>query len=167
MSRIQIYLDESGVLGDKNANIFVISILIITDKENLKLKSIKTKLQRKYIKKLKITSEIKFYKHNDGFIELALTNLNKLDFKAYTIVMDKNQYQNKNKKLLKENHYNDIYIGMVIELLKEINLNQTFSFKLDRSLPKRDREKLTTLILKNHKNKLTNQKFPMMSHLSI
>jgi len=156
MTQIQIYLDESGLLGDKNVNISLISILIITDKESSKLKGIKTKLRRKYKKELKITPEIKFYKHSDGFIELALTNLNKLDFKAYTIVMNKNQYQN--KKLLKENHYNDIYIDMVINLLEKINLNQSFIFRLDRSLPKRDREKLTTLILKNPKIKIDKSK---------
>jgi len=79
-------------------------------------------------------------------------NLNKLDFKAYTIVMDKKLCQN--KKLLKKNHYNDIYVDMVMELLEKINLNQFFVFRLDRSLPKRDRKKLTALILKNPKIKV-------------
>jgi hypothetical protein len=152
MVQIQAYLDESGLLGDKNVNISLISILIITEKESLKLKNIKTKLRRKYKRELKITPEIKFYKHTDEFIELALNNLNKLDFKAYTIVIDKKQYSN--KLLLKENHYNDIYIDMVIDLLEKINLNQSFIFRLDKSLPKRDREKLTKLILKNPKIKI-------------
>jgi len=71
MSQIQIYLDESGLLGDKNVNTSLISILIITNKESLKFKGIKTKLQRKYKKELKTTPEIKFYNHSDEFIELA------------------------------------------------------------------------------------------------
>lgn len=149
-------LDESGSLGNKNINISVISILIINNKESLKLNNIKTKLRRKYKKELKITPEIKFYKHSKDFIELALTNLNKLDFDAYTIVMDKNQREN--KKLLKENRYNDIYIDMVIELLEKINLNKSFIFRLDRSLPKKDRKKLKTLIIKNPKNKVEKTK---------
>lgn len=147
LNDIFLFLDESGELGSTDKKTFLITILEMKTSEYLKLKKIRTKIKRKFKNELKRNNEIKFYKHSKKFIKLTLNELNKLEFSAYSIVMNKENYQN--KKLIKDKKINDIYIDIILQLLEKINLEDAFILILDKSLPKKYITKLDKKIFNN------------------
>ncbi|MDR3062830.1 MAG: hypothetical protein LBU40_01660 [Methanobrevibacter sp.] len=132
-----LFLDESGNMGIKDTNFIIISILRFNSiNDSNKLKKLRNKLlYTKFKKEILRHTEIKFHLTSNKFKKLGLKKLNELDFKAYSIVMDKNDL--KNKQLLNKHNSNEIYMDMVIELLKMIDLKNPYILRMDKFLPRK------------------------------
>ena len=140
-------LDESGNIGSIENKFFIISILQLELNKCSKLKNIRRILSKKFKKELKRNNEIKFYSQPHELTKKALNALNELNFQSYSIVINKNNPLN--KRLLKKRPYNQIYMDMVIELLKKINLQEPFILKMDRYLPRKNIKQLNSNIMNN------------------
>ena len=102
-------LDESGTIGSTQNQFFILSIFQLDSNKFYKLEKIRIKLYKEFKKELKRNNEIKFYSQSNKFTKKALNRLNKTDFQAYSIVMNKEN--SLNKRLLKKHSHNQIYIG--------------------------------------------------------
>jgi hypothetical protein len=91
-------------------------------------------------KELKHKNELKFYQLSIESKKFVLKNLSELDFIAFSIILDKNKEEN--RKLIDEYHKNEVYIKLIIELIKLINPNKPFDFKMDNYLLKKYKYKL-------------------------
>ena len=140
-------LDESGNIKSKKNMFFVISILELKFNESIKLKKIKNTLNKNYKKELRRNNEIKFYSQSENLTKKALNELNKLNFNSYSMIFNNND--SLNKRLLKKYSINQIYMDMVIELLKKINLNTPFILRMDRQLPRKFIKQLNSDIMNN------------------
>jgi len=136
MYKEYLFLDESGNLGLSNTKFFIISILrLYSSKECLKIKNLRNNvLKKKFKKELASHNEIKFRLMSDEFKIAVLNDINKFNIKLFSIVMDKTHPSN--KLLLKETNKNKIYIDITIELLRQIDLNSTYTLRLDKFLPR-------------------------------
>jgi len=131
-----LFLDESGNMGLDNTRFFIITILrLYSSDECLKLKNLRTSiLKKKFRRELANHNEIKFRLMSDEFKILALNSIAEFNIKSYSIVMDKNH--SLNRKLLKETNKNKIYMDMIIELLRHIDLNSSYVLRMDKFLPR-------------------------------
>ncbi|KZX17610.1 DUF3800 domain-containing protein [Methanobrevibacter filiformis] len=130
-----LFLDESGDMGLNDNNYFIISILRFdSHDECCKLNKIRNKiLKRRFRKEILTHNEIKFNAISHKLKTHALNELNKLDFNSYSIIINKKDHNNLN--LFKNNNKNEIYIDIVLELLKKIELNKPFTIRMDKFLP--------------------------------
>ena len=140
-------LDESRNIGSRKNKFFIISILQLESNECFKLGKIRDMLNKKFKKELQRNNEIKFYSQTNKLTKRALKALDKTNFQSYSIVMNKNKSLNKN--LLKKYPYNEIYMDMIIDLLKEINLEDSFILRMDRFLPRKFITRLNSDIINN------------------
>ncbi|MCL2688129.1 MAG: DUF3800 domain-containing protein [Methanobrevibacter sp.] len=131
-----LFLDESGNLGLDNTKFFIITILrLYSSEECLKFKSLRTRiLKKKFKRELANHNEIKFKQMSNDFKIVALNNISEFNIKSYSMVMDKTHILN--KKLLKETNKNKIYMDMIIELLKCMDLNSSYVLRMDKFLPR-------------------------------
>lgn len=130
-----LFLDESGDMGIKGSDFFIITIFSINYKYIRKLDFIDKRTRRnKFKKELKGKKEIKGYYSSDKLIYHLIDQLKDLEYISYSIVMDKKDP--KNKDLLKNSNKHLIYINMVKELLKNINISKDFDLRVDRFVPK-------------------------------
>lgn len=127
-----IFGDESGDLGVRGSQYFILSLLIFSNEnEYKKLKYLFKKVRRhKFRKILKNQKEIKGYKSPDDLIFYLFKKSEIIDYEVYSIVFNKNKMEN---KLLLENHSKDyIYSKLVFKLLNNISLENNFTLILDR-----------------------------------
>ncbi|KZX11628.1 DUF3800 domain-containing protein [Methanobrevibacter filiformis] len=127
-----LFLDESGDLG-LDSEYFVISILMINSEDLKKLENIIKKARKNKLKrKLKNINELKFYKLPPEIKIYFLKELNKLNFKAYSLVTHKKDCKH---LFSAKSNKNRNYAEMVIYLLKEINIQKSFDLKIDQCFP--------------------------------
>jgi len=131
-----LFLDESGNIGLDNTKFFIITVLRLCSKEEcLKLRNLRTRiLKKKFRRELHKHNEIKFRSMSDKFKIVALNNIVKFNAEFYSIIMDKTHPSN--RKLLQETNKNKIYIDMVMELLRQMDLNFSYVLRMDRFLPR-------------------------------
>jgi hypothetical protein len=109
-----IYIDESGDMGLKGSNYFIISAIIVFDKEIEILKKVVKKARaNKFHKLLKNKNEIKSYQLPKNVIEHFLNKLNKLNIKSYSIALNKNQIPQYKLK----NNQKEIRLDMISQLI--------------------------------------------------
>ena len=119
-NRTILYQDESGDLGLKGSEYFIISMLIINSEEKgLKLKKIFKKMRKyKFKKELKIHKEIKSNKSSRELKIILLKKLVELNIKSYSIVLNKKKYEN--IMILKNKSNIEIYLKLMIKLLRKL-----------------------------------------------
>lgn len=124
-----IYIDESGELA-KQTKYFVIGAIIVKNPNTLDrlIKKAKT-IHKKRIGKSK---ELKGNRTPKPVLKKLLKKLNKLDYKAVVIVLDK-----KNKYKIANNHdYNLLYDTIASELAKELKITNPTNIIIDKCKPK-------------------------------
>ena len=155
-----MFLDESGDLGLKGSNYFVITIIGISDIEYKKLKKTLKKLRRSIQKDLKKTNELKATKLDRQTKEYILKKTNKVDFRIFSMILDKKSP--KNLVHMTNVNKNDLYIKITCELIKKIEskgefvFSRNISLKLDKFVYSSYIDNFTLQILENLK--LTNKK---------
>lgn len=91
-----LFLDESGDMGIKGSDFFIITILAIKSNNLRKLTHIDNRVRRnKFKKELKRKKEIKGSTSSEDLIFYLIKRLNEMDYTAYSIVMNKNNFRNK------------------------------------------------------------------------
>lgn len=124
-----IYIDESGELA-KQTKYFVIGAIIVKNPNTLDrlIKKART-IHKKRIGKSK---ELKGNRTPKPVLKKLLKKLNKLDYKAVVIVLDK-----KNKYKIANNHdYNLLYDTIASELAKELKITNPTNIIIDKCKPK-------------------------------
>ena len=150
-----MFLDESGDLGLKGSNHFVITIIRISESEYKKLKKILKKIRKNLPKKYKRIKKLKATKLDKQTKEYILKKTNKLDFRVFSIILNKKSH--KNVIYIKKVNKNDLYMDITCELMKkiesidEIVFNKNISIKLDKFVHSHYIPNFTMKILENLK----------------
>ncbi|MGL6298108.1 MAG: DUF3800 domain-containing protein [Methanobacteriaceae archaeon] len=135
-----LFLDESGDLGVNGSDYFVISILKLESPKDCK--KLDKKIQKirngKFKKELKNVNEIKAYSSSKLLRIYLLKYVENMGFKSYSIIVNKRNP--KNFRILESIEVSDIYMVVVIELLKKIEISDNFELRVDR------------FVLKKHEN---------------
>jgi len=153
-----IFGDESGDLGIKGSNYFILSLIIFSNKnEYKKLKYLLKKVRRhKFHKILKTQREIKGYKSSDELVFYLLKKSNEINYKIYTIVFNKKKHSN---KVFLENHNQyHIYSQLIFTLLNNINLKTDFILTLDRFISPINDENFKKAMIKELEKTVRNSK---------
>ncbi|MGL4669977.1 MAG: DUF3800 domain-containing protein [Methanobacteriaceae archaeon] len=131
---IQMFLDESGDLGLKGSNYFVVVIIAFKSQKDVKkAENILKKLKRRAFKKdLKNINEIKSTKISPEMRLHILSKLNTLNISIYAIVVRKNDLEM--RKLLRKG-VNKTYIKIISKLVKNITIKNQINLKMDKFLP--------------------------------
>lgn len=152
-----IFLDESGDLGfnfDKGSTkYFIITLLVCEVHEEQELQRIIKKIRQRILKKkLKKSPEIKWNNSNENIKQKVFQKLEKIDFKIFTIILDKTKvYEYLKKK--KHKLYN--YLSNLI--ITECSIDGKFRLIVDRSKNKRSlRDDFDNYIRDNLKRECAN-----------
>jgi len=142
-------LDESGDLGLKGSNYFVITLILLNHQDCLKLEKIIKKVNQKFDKKLKNINEIKATKIHDKIKFQILKEISSLKLNSYSIIFNKREINNLN--WIKYKNKNEIYINIASNLVLKANIQNVVSMKFDRFVPHYYRDSFKEKILKNLK----------------
>jgi len=155
-----MFLDESGDLGLKGSNHFVITIIGISDREYKKLKKILKKIRKNMPKKYKKINELKATKLDRQPKEYVLKKTNNIDFRVISVILNKKSPENRIR--IKKFNKNDLYMDITYDLIKkiervdEIVFSRNISLKFDKFVHSHYITKFTMKILENLK--LSNRK---------
>ncbi|RAP49105.1 MAG: hypothetical protein BZ138_08295 [Methanosphaera sp. rholeuAM270] len=142
-----IYIDESGDLGDKGSEYFILSAIKVYDKRILE--RLITKTRRSYRKDIGKSNEIKGTTTPPKIKKSILNRINNLQCEIFIIIFNK-----RNKYKLDYNYDNHIlYDILSSELIKLIEINNTTEIFFDRT--KNNDEKIIKFnnrIMKNLSN---------------
>lgn len=154
-----IFVDESGDLGLKWSNYFILSFLIFeNENEYNKLKYIFKKTRRhKFSKYLRNKNEIKGYKSSDKLIYNFFNQSNKINHKTFSIVMDKKEFDN--MELIKNKNFQEIYLDLIHYFFKTINLTKEFDLRFDQFISPRDETNFNKKLLEKIGKKFEKSKF--------
>ena len=144
-----IYIDESGDLGEKGSDFFVMAAIKVKDSRTLE--RLINKTRRRYKKEIGKSNEIKGTTTPSKVKKSILKRLNNINSEIYIIIFDKN---NKYKIDYKYDN-NKLYDILSSELIKLIKINNTTEIIIDRT--KTDREKIdnyNSFLIKNLLNPL-------------
>ncbi|MDR0913416.1 MAG: DUF3800 domain-containing protein [Methanobrevibacter sp.] len=146
---ICLYIDESGDLGLNGSKYFILSLVILEKKDEINLKKIiKSMRKNKFKKELKIHKEIKSNKTSEKLKKYLLNEIGKLELKTYSIILEKR----KNKQLITNNKYHEIYLKLILKLLNHLNLNKSFNLKIDRCINRNYQDIFNTTLIKSKDN---------------
>jgi len=142
----KIFVDESGDLGLRGSNYFIITAFIIDEENYKKLEHIiKNARKRKFKKKQRKMRELKGYLLDKELVFYFFNKLNRIDYQTRSIAMDKNYH--KNIEGIKDHNTIEIYLKMLTELLNNINLENRFELIIDKFLRARIEKILNTGLL--------------------
>ena len=144
-----IYIDESGDLGEKGSDFFVMAAIKVKDSRTLE--RLINKTRRRYKKEIGKSNEIKGTTTPSKVKKSILKRLNNINSEIYIIIFNKN---NKYKIDYKYDN-NKLYDILSSELIKLIKINNTTEIIIDRT--KTDREKIdnyNSFLIKNLLNPL-------------
>ncbi len=144
-----IYIDESGDLGEKGSDFFVMAAIKVKDSRTLE--RLINKTRRRYKKEIGKSNEIKGTTTPSKVKKSILKRLNNINSEIYIIIFDKT---NKYKIDYKDDN-NKLYDILSSELIKLIKINNTTEIIIDRT--KTDREKIdnyNSFLIKNLLNPL-------------
>jgi hypothetical protein len=128
-----LFLDESGDLGIYGTKYFIISAIIIDNKEFIKLKKILKKIRNKS-DLLKKSKEMKAIKMSNDLKKQILMRTNDINYEIHSIVMNKKKFNN--KSFLINSNANFVYMDIVNELFNNKSFRKCQSFKLDNFVVK-------------------------------
>ena len=142
-----IYIDESGDLGDKGSQYFILSGIKVKDKRILE--RLITKTRRFYKKDIGKSNEIKGTTTPPKVKKSILNRVNNLQCEIFIIIFDK-----KNRYKIDYNHDNHIlYDILSSELIKLTEINSTTEIFFDRTKNNEEKiKKFNNRIMKNLSN---------------
>ncbi|WP_407378949.1 DUF3800 domain-containing protein [Methanobrevibacter sp.] len=124
-----IYIDESGELA-KQTKYFVIGAILVKNPNTLDRLVKKARII--HMKKIGKSKELKGNRTPKSVLKKLLKKLNKLDYEAVVVVLDK-----KNKYKIVNNHdYNILYDTIASELAKELKITNPTNIIIDKCKPK-------------------------------
>ena len=141
-----IFIDESGSIGIKSPDkYFIVSALVFTSSKELEKSKriIKRVRQTKLKKKGKKDGEVKFSNSNKDIRKKILLDLNKLDVKAFSIILEKKKFFSSIEE--NPNEINSYLITKLLHFTFEHIKNDSLKIILDRCMNKTQRNKFETL----------------------
>jgi hypothetical protein len=148
-NKIVCFLDESGDLGLNGSDYFILTVIIIKNRnEYILLKKLFKKIKKyKFKKELKIHNEIKSNKVSDNLKKYLLKNLSDFNLNIYSIIFDKTKL--KNISILKSNKYFEVYLMIMNNLFNKIKLEKPFDLIIDRFISRNLENKFNIEFYKN------------------
>lgn len=124
-----VYIDESGELA-KQTKYFVIGAIIVKNPNILDRLIKKARIIHK--KKIGGSNELKGNRTDNAILKKLLKKLNKKDYKAIIITLDKTNIY----KISNTYDYNKLYDTIASQLAKELNITDSTNIIIDKCKPK-------------------------------
>ena len=162
------FLDESGDLGLNGSNYFLICVILVDGKEYEKLKKILKKIKNRF-KNLYKLDELKANKMTSNVKLDILRKTSNINYKIYSIVLNKNNVNN--KLFLKRSKVNNIYIEVVSELFRKNTFEDCQTFEFDKFVPSNleylFHEKILNILGKENNNILSKENNNLNNNYSL